>query len=334
MAPRWGNVYDILVHLAMVVDLECTDEVGRPLSFPFTWVHGAPDRAQTGQEVATEEGNTVPLLRPARSSCSADIWPQQMRHQDEDDDDEEDGRPGRHQVPQRKGLQQRLRWPSGSGRNREGCSSRQSTRQYDANRSLSPATRRSRERSLERMAHKLAKRTNRPDTKKKTEKAEECSLLRKTKVGTSVPKNIQDVSVQLLLLNKEKIDATQSWMYDPMKDEAELPSLQTVQAQQMQKATKERVTDNRQDIISDDLPTQGAACLIRDGDDPMIGEATKMAAEQEPMAQPMHGKGAMDSNIVTQIEADQERGEQRNEVQCVEHNTVEPDHSNHNDMGA
>jgi hypothetical protein len=97
----------------------------------------------------------------ARHSCSAEYWRPRNRSEGEDDDDT-DGRSGRSFAPQRRSLFQWLRCPADKGRSQErsprrerGESSRQGGHHHNRDRSLSPAMRRSRERSLDRLIHRF-----------------------------------------------------------------------------------------------------------------------------------------------------------------------------------
>jgi hypothetical protein len=102
---------------------------------------------------------------PPRNSCSAEYWRPRQRDRSNDDDDDADSRGGRAFALQRRSLFQRLRWPSDKGCGREnsprrshGESSRHGGRRHDRGRSLSLATRRSRERSLDRFIHHFNRR--------------------------------------------------------------------------------------------------------------------------------------------------------------------------------
>ncbi|TVU49703.1 hypothetical protein EJB05_01029, partial [Eragrostis curvula] len=80
--------------------------------------------------------------------------------------------------PRRRSLFQRLRWPADKERHRErsprrqrGEGSRHGGRRHDREQSLSPVTRRSRERSLEREAHRVFRRVHRAEPAQASKKA-------------------------------------------------------------------------------------------------------------------------------------------------------------------
>jgi hypothetical protein len=180
MEPKRGMVYDVLVHILSVVVMRRHGPDARPLFYPFHFNPGAtnadqavaPEPAPIEPQAVAVSGAEEQLPRapaPPRNSCSAEYWrPHHRDHNNNNDDDDEDGgdgRGGRAFAPQRRSLFQRIRWPADKGRSRErspwhnqGESSRHGGRRHDRERFLSPATRRSRERSLDRFVHRILRR--------------------------------------------------------------------------------------------------------------------------------------------------------------------------------
>lgn len=175
--PIRGMVYEVLFHLVSVEDMRIPGPDGRPRFYPLYWNRGVADAAQVvapapappeQMPAAAPGAAPAPALvpAPARHSCAADIWTWQRRDDDDHGDDD-----GQNAAPRRRSLFQRLRWPTEKERHRErsprrhhGEGSRRGGRHHDHERSLSPATRRSRERSLEREAHRVFRRVHREPT--------------------------------------------------------------------------------------------------------------------------------------------------------------------------
>lgn len=107
-APQWGSLFEVLVHLERVVDLERTDAHGGSVVTPLTWALGVPDDDLGG-------GMPLPQATPrrdarrelARHSCSVDAWPERRRNND-DDEDGDNGHNDRG-LHQHRSLLQRLR---------------------------------------------------------------------------------------------------------------------------------------------------------------------------------------------------------------------------------
>jgi hypothetical protein len=143
-------IYDVLVHLLSIEDMRRCGPDGWLLFYSFHTTMGVAD---ADQEVA------APLRQEAERGAEEQLHraPPRNRSNEDDDDDDVDDRGGRAFAPQRRSLFQRLRWPSNKGHGREhsprrshGESSRHGGRRHDRERSLSPATHRSRECSLDR----------------------------------------------------------------------------------------------------------------------------------------------------------------------------------------
>lgn len=237
-------MFEILIHLATVVDLERIDPYGLPVITQLDWVRGVADMAEAHfrpEEVAPPP----PPPRPARNSCRAEFWQGQRDHLQVDEDDDE-GRRDQTQMPPRRTLLQRLRWPGERGRSRDRSprrhgeeSSRQGRRQRQQDRSLSPATRRSRERSLERMMHRLNK-TQEPEASKNNSAAGNCSTTKFTKDNrpdetpprTRTEQEGQDTEskITVMLLKGPQVIAIQANMLpDPMVEESTGTGAQHIQ---------------------------------------------------------------------------------------------------------
>lgn len=177
VATRWGSMFDIRVHMETVVDLERNNARGEPVVVSLAWTLGTPDDTILIPHSIPSHNRR---REPARRSCSAEVWPPHQRRRDHDDEDDEEE--GADTAPQqRRGLLQCLRWPGDRGRqrerppvNRSGNTSRYGRRNGMADRSLSPGTRRSRERSLERLVHRYSSRQPEPEDKKEAKHHERC----------------------------------------------------------------------------------------------------------------------------------------------------------------
>jgi hypothetical protein len=136
-----------LVHLLSIEDMRRCGPDGWLLFYSFHTTMGVAD---ADQEVA------APLRQEAERRAEEQLHRAPPRNRSNEDDDADD-RGGKAFAPQRRSLFQCLRWPSNKGHGREhsprrshGESSRHGGRRHDRERSLSPATHRSRECSLDR----------------------------------------------------------------------------------------------------------------------------------------------------------------------------------------
>lgn len=271
--------------------------------------------------VQVEQGNQeeMPALQPPRAprnSCSAEIWTDKRYRRDEDHNDEH-GHPEQHQATHKRGLLQRLRWPSERGRGRdrsprrhgEGSSRQRGWQRGDQ--SLSPATRRSRERSLERLAHRLRKAEEETDRKRKPKQAGGCSNAKSARedspddttptptIGGGVRKKMcyQDHMQLDTLMRKSDTEVRQparEQSRDPMLEESKTPNLQ-----EHMLGTPNPDTGDENRLQSPDLWVKKVQPNTnREGPDPMMEEAElgetaiKRLKEQDP-----HFKVANGTNI-------------------------------------
>ncbi|TVU34994.1 hypothetical protein EJB05_16856, partial [Eragrostis curvula] len=143
-----------------------------------------PTRRETaGEKASSQQGQFM----PGRSPSSTVIWMDQRHRRDDDGDYNRDGGHDDPPAPRRRGLLQRLRWAGEWDRVRERSprrchgesSSCQRGRQHAADRYLSPATRRSRERSLEREAHRVPRRTQHQEKARPAKTKNSCAFSRR-----------------------------------------------------------------------------------------------------------------------------------------------------------